>query len=115
MLQAGNIFLHPKFDSIDLSNDIAIVRLSNEATFNNFVRPICLWDSNKRSLSEVSGRFGTVIGWGRTESAELSNILRQVSMPVVESLDCRHTHRSYAGSVISTTNFCAGSRNGLFN
>lgn len=100
---------------MDLSNDIAIIHLSSDATFNDFVQPICLWNAHKTSLSEVIGRYGSVIGWGRTESDKLSHVLRQASMPVVESIDCLSTHRSFFGSILSKTNFCAGLRNGLFN
>lgn len=51
--QVDKIFIHPTFSSIDLSNDIAIIRLSTNATFNNYVQPICLWDSNKMELSKI--------------------------------------------------------------
>lgn len=113
ILQVAKIFLHPKFSSIDLANDIAIVELSTRANFNNYVQPICLWPTNKLKLSEVTGKSGTVVGWGKTETGEASNILRKALLPVVNSLECLATNRHVFGYYLSTRNFCAGLRNGL--
>lgn len=109
-----NIFPHPDYNTTDLNNDIAIIRLSTEATLNDHVQPICLWDSNKLELSDLVGQLGTVIGWGLTETDRQSHILRQAFMPVVPSLTCLTTYRDFFGAHLSQTNFCAGFRNGLF-
>lgn len=113
--QVAEIFQHPRYNEIDLVNDIAIIRLSIDAMFNNYVQPVCLWHSNRTELSEVVGREGTVVGWGLTETGETSNVLRQAFMPVVPSLSCLATNRDFLGTFLSEKNFCAGFRNGLFN
>lgn len=115
MLQADKIIIHPNFNVIDLKNDIAIIRFSKDATFDNYVQPICLWNENKTDLSEVIGKNGTVIGWGRTESDSTSKVLREASIKVVDTLDCLETNPGLYGNFLSNRNFCAGSRNGLFN
>lgn len=76
MLQPKDIVLHPNYSSIDYSNDIAIIQLSNDATFNNFVQPVCLWRGDTIQLSEVIGRNGTVIGFGKTENFGYSRLSR---------------------------------------
>lgn len=113
--QVAKIILHPNHSSIDLKNDIAIIRLSTDATFNNYVQPICLWSSHKLELSEVIGREGTVIGWGVTETGQTSNVLQQASMPVIASVSCLASNRDFFGPFLSDTNFCAGLRNGSFS
>lgn len=104
---------HPNYNTNDYSNDIAIIRLSTEATFNDYVQPICLWESNKVELSRVIGRYGTVIGWGVTENYTLSHILRQAVIPVVSTLTCLESNRVVFGNFLSDKNFCAGFRNGI--
>lgn len=106
------IVAHSMFNTDDLSNDIAIVRLSTEANLNDYVQPICLWNINKVTISEVTNKFGTVIGWGVTETDELSAVLRQAIMPVVPLTTCLNSNRDFFGAFLSDKNFCAGFRNG---
>lgn len=115
MRQVVNIIQHPDYNSIDQNNDIAIIQLATEAMFNNYVQPICLWDSNKSELAEVIGKEGTVIGWGVTETDTVSNVLQQAMMPVVPSLRCLASNRNFFGYFLSDKNFCAGNQNGLLN
>lgn len=115
IFQVAKTSLHPNFSDIDLSNDIAIIRLSNHAIFNNFVRPVCLWQSNKIALSEVIGRDGTVVGFRKTENGTLSNELREAFMPVESFWKCLRSDPSFYGYYLSETNFCAGLRNGSWN
>lgn len=111
--QIAKIFQHPSYKY--LAHDIAVIRLSTDAVFNNYVEPVCLWHSDKLELSNVVGKEGMVVGWGVTETGEASNELQQASMPVVSSLRCLASNRPYFGALLTETNFCAGYRNGLFN
>jgi len=110
--EVAEIVLHPNYTSVNYNNDIAVIRLSTHATFNNYVRPVCLWPSNKLELSEVIGKAGTVIGWGKTEKGELSNVLRQANMPVVSYGNCLKIEAGFFGHFLSGGNFCAGLLNG---
>ncbi|XP_037047942.1 transmembrane protease serine 12-like [Bradysia coprophila] len=83
--EVKKIFVHPDFIYYTLINDIAILRLSKRIKFNNYVQPVCLWKSN---MSEVIGKFGTVIGWGETETDKQSIELRQASLPVLPWTTC---------------------------
>lgn len=78
------------------------------------MEPVCLWDPNKKDLSEVVGKYGTVVGFGITEKNEISHILRQAVIPVVSLLTCLDSDRSFYGNFISDYTFCAGYVNGLF-
>lgn len=71
-----------------------------------------MWNPDKIEISKLHGKYGTVVGWGRTEWSEMSNVLREASMPVVSPLECLLTSRCFVGPILSETNFCAGSRNG---
>lgn len=76
------------------------------------MEPICLWDSNKKDLSEVVGKFGTVVGFGITETNRISYTLRQAVIPVVGLTTCLESDRDFFGSFLSESTFCAGFRNG---
>lgn len=112
--QIAEIILHPDFNSIDFVNDIAIVKLTVDATFNNYVRPICLWKSEKTDLTEVIDKLGTVVGWGSTGTKHPSNVLQKISLPVVDTWTCILSNRDVFTTFLSETNFCAGFRNGMF-
>lgn len=104
--------VHPNYVTSDLTNDIAIITLATEATFNNYVQPICLWDSS--DTSDVAGKFGTVVGWGRTEERKLANVLRQASVPIVPSSTCTNQSTTLSQYLTERT-FCAGYLNGRFS
>lgn len=111
--QASEILVHPEYNSIDYANDIAIIILSADATFTNYVQPICLWKSDRTEISEVLGKFGTVVGWGLTQDGKKSNALQQANFPVVSSISCLRSNPAFFGDILSESNFCAGTRNGL--
>lgn len=56
------MILHPEYSRVNLTNDIAILKLSSEVTFSDFVQPVCLNDVNYSSKSEIVGRMGYVRG-----------------------------------------------------
>lgn len=110
----AEIVLHQNYSDIDKQNDIAVVRVTSEALFSNYVQPICLWNSNRTSLSEVIGKPATVIGWGITETGQSSDILREASLTIVDTFDCLNVSLYTVGRLLSVTTFCAGTLNGMF-
>ncbi|XP_037049637.1 chymotrypsin-C-like [Bradysia coprophila] len=108
----SEILVHPDYNSIDYVNDISIITLSTDATFNDYVQPICLWKSDKTDLSEVVGKMGTVIGWGLTQNGALSTTLQEANYPVVDLLTCIKSNPLFFGSILTEKSFCAGNRNG---
>ncbi|KAJ6650056.1 Limulus clotting factor C, partial [Pseudolycoriella hygida] len=110
--EAYQIFPHHNFNATNLRHDIAIVRLATKVTFSSYVHPICLWNPNKQSLSEVIGKQGTVVGFGITETNKISYTLQHAVMPVVSLTTCLDSNRDFYGSFLSDYSFCAGFRNG---
>ncbi len=103
---------HQNYNTTTLSDDIAIIQLATKATFTDYVQPICLWDPNNVDISQLTGKFGTVVGWGLTETNKLSDILRQAVIPVVSLTSCLNSNPNVFGSLLTDNNFCAGYRNG---
>lgn len=65
---------HPSYspNSRSQNDDIALLRLSIPATYNNFVKPICLPVSASKRNAEISNLEMQVAGWGRTENGKYS-------------------------------------------
>ena len=57
------IVLHPKYNSILLEYDLALLRFNDPVQFQPNIIPICLPPSNP--LDDYVGRMAYVTGWGR--------------------------------------------------
>lgn len=99
------IHRHPNHEGV--RNDIAILELGTMARFNDYVQPACLSIS-----SDLTGKFGTVVGWGLTESDEISRKLKTTRMPVVDAITCLKSDRVLFGRTLDEGLFCAGFTNG---
>ncbi|CAN7981505.1 unnamed protein product, partial [Ixodes pacificus] len=62
---------HPSYDRRTFSNDVAVLELSKEVSFNQFVQPVCL-PFGDISKKDVSGYHGFIAGWGATQFCEFS-------------------------------------------
>lgn len=91
----------------ELNNDIAILELRTSVQFNEHVLPACIVDR-----PVPTGEFGTVVGFGRTESDQLSLVLKKVEMPVIDTGKCIRTDRAGYGGLLDEGMFCAGYLNG---
>jgi len=120
------LILHEKYNTITSNNDVALVLLSKEVNFNEFVRPVCLVKPGTRTdANEVPTfagmRLCTTIGWGITdalsEDRTLSDILQQVNVRILPKKICTSftsDEQKYPkGQVIENhAKFCAGGNSG---
>jgi len=77
---------HPYYSSKYKNNDIGLIRLENEVTYNEFIRPICLPPSNLKDPDV--GTNMTVAGWGITENGTTSNKKLKVHVPTLPLTIC---------------------------
>uniref|UniRef100_A0A8C4V5F0 Uncharacterized protein n=1 Tax=Falco tinnunculus TaxID=100819 RepID=A0A8C4V5F0_FALTI len=96
---------HPHYDSNDYNSDIALLYLSSEVVFNEYVIPICLPSPSLATLLSEEGRIGTVSGWGVTHTrGSTLRFLMKVQLPIVNMETCqRSTDR-----LVTDNMFCAG-------
>ncbi|XP_050726365.1 phenoloxidase-activating factor 1-like [Eriocheir sinensis] len=66
-----------------VSDDIALIRLDRDVTFNAFVVPVCLPPATMDLGSFLGGRQAFVAGWGATERGPDTQVLQQVRVPFV--------------------------------
>ncbi|XP_055679891.1 CLIP domain-containing serine protease B15-like [Lutzomyia longipalpis] len=108
-----SIIPHPQYNTSNLANDIALLRLSREIIYTDHIQPICLWASNATTnLRDIENRMATAVGWGSTENDTLSDVLRYTEIPIVPTLTCLQSDRDFFGFFLSETNFCGGYLNG---
>ncbi|XP_014215631.1 melanization protease 1-like [Copidosoma floridanum] len=82
--------------------DIALIRLSQDVTFTDYIKPICLPSGPK-----VSKKL-TVAGWGRTENRFESEVKLKVTLPPVDRNYCS---QKYPREMVESQ-ICAGGEKG---
>ncbi|XP_074955509.1 coagulation factor X-like [Phalacrocorax aristotelis] len=96
---------HPHYDSSHYNSDIALLYLSSDVIFNEYVSPICLPSPSLATLLSEEGRIGMVSGWGATHNrGSTLRFLMKVRLPIVNMETCqRSTDR-----LVTDNMFCAG-------
>jgi len=92
---------HLQYNSISITNDIAIIKLTTAVKFSTKVQPICLPTST--SLSVIYNKNVSIAGWGYTSGIKgqevLSNAVLQAKLTVItDSIKCQG---------LQTKNYCA--------
>lgn len=79
---------HPQYDPITRKNDIALIRMKQNAPYTDFIRPICL-PTVDVTASPPQNFTLFVAGWGAyNETVKKSNIKLHVSVPYVKLNEC---------------------------
>lgn len=77
------IDIHPEYDSLLVTNDIALLRVSIPFKFTKYVQPTCLPGGEPQPNDQV-----TIIGWGsEVLGGKLSNTLKQGFTKVISNCD----------------------------
>ena len=98
--------IHPSFRYYpNLENDIALVKLNRKVTLGLKIRTVCLPNEDFAK----PGAFGTVAGWGVTETHLPSPILRHSAYKIQNNDLCNRTANSGFSQKIM---FCAGDGKG---
>uniref|UniRef100_A0A672G6J5 Zgc:100868 n=1 Tax=Salarias fasciatus TaxID=181472 RepID=A0A672G6J5_SALFA len=103
----SQIISHPDYDSGSSDNDVALLRLSSETPFTDYIVPVCLAAPGSSVHSGVST---WVTGWGAlTEGGFSPDDLMEVEVPVVGNRQC---NCDYGVGQITDNMLCAGFREG---
>ncbi|KAF5295126.1 hypothetical protein FQA39_LY13277 [Lamprigera yunnana] len=102
------ISAHKLFDKSSYNNDIAILELDSPLYFDSQVQPACIPNN---ALTDYSGKWAVVAGWGRTgEKEDTSTILKKAVVPIWAKKDCYNS--GYGEDRLSENMFCAGHKEG---
>eukprot|EP00058_Branchiostoma_floridae_P001938 XP_002587426.1 hypothetical protein BRAFLDRAFT_61430 [Branchiostoma floridae] len=100
-LSVVRIIMHESYDRIRINNDVALMKLSGNAQYNNYVSPICL-----PTKDVPAGTNCETTGWGDTGSGLLSTYLMQARVPIMEWNKCNSAQ--YMNGAITDKMICAG-------
>lgn len=81
------VLIHPKFNPNNLWNDIALLKLDRPVNFKPNIDSVCL-----PTPDEVfEGHQCVTTGWGKNayKGGHYSNILKEVSLPIISNYDCQ--------------------------
>ncbi|XP_058829033.1 polyserase-2-like [Topomyia yanbarensis] len=110
VMNVSEVHVHPEFESNRI--DIALLRLSSDVQYSDYVIPICLDVFPDEESRTLEGDRIWVTGWGQLESGELPRLLRTAQMPVVSHQQCVEADPVLFGRFLNQGMFCAGDRNG---
>ncbi|GAB0097787.1 CLIP domain-containing serine protease [Sergentomyia squamirostris] len=104
---------HPNYipTSRNQVNDIALLRLSSQAVYSDFVKPICLPRDPYLIQNSFVGQSMDVAGWGKTESVSASNVKLKVRVNGVSKDSCNAIYRRQ-NVQIGDSQICAGGEKG---
>ncbi|MCF6187989.1 MAG: serine protease [Desulfobulbaceae bacterium] len=103
--QVKSIHLHPQYNAANLTNDIALIELSQASDQPTI--PLFSGESIEDAAPTLAGRMLTAIGWGLadgTSSWYWPEKLRQVDLPVVANSYCNNIYPS----PLIASQLCAG-------
>ncbi|XP_022907539.1 chymotrypsinogen A-like [Onthophagus taurus] len=108
---ADEIMIPSDYSPETYFNDIALIKLTRNLQFNNFIRPVCLW-SEDNDQATITGRLGTVVGWGIDQrNTSFSSDLRHAEIPVISGETCKEKDDFYRKHTNEKT-YCAGGQDG---
>ncbi|CAB3225796.1 unnamed protein product [Arctia plantaginis] len=99
---------HPNYNSKDRSNDIALIRMIQNAPFTDFIRPICLPSSD---ITQKTDDFTlTTVGWGTSGLwPMISDTKFHADVPYLTRNQCRDLYSQQASKVtLGTGHICVG-------
>ncbi|CAG00821.1 unnamed protein product [Tetraodon nigroviridis] len=103
VMQVGQVFKHPNYNSYTINNDITLIKLASPAQLNIRVSPVCVAET-----SDVfpGGMKCVTSGWGLTRynAPDTPPRLQQVALPLLTNEECR----KHWGSKITDLMVCAG-------
>jgi len=110
------VFFHQDYNKPNVfQNDIALIRLSRDAIYSEYVQPICLPFNDSASDTYQDDVDRTeVAGWGATEERgrNPADILQFLNVTVFEGQMCREVYSSRGGVINLSTQLCAGGEKG---
>ncbi|XP_034072398.1 enteropeptidase-like [Gymnodraco acuticeps] len=98
------IIVHPMYNSFNLDNDMALLKLSSPVNFTDYIQPVCLASENSTFYTGVNS---WVVGFSFTSSGAKADTLQEVRVPIVGNNECTCAHHDLTDNMI-----CAGLRAG---
>lgn len=100
----SKVFLHPYYDSISRTNDIALIKIDGRIEFNDYIRPACLPQINAKIEKAL-----IIAGWGYTVYRETpKNYLQKIRQNFVPNEACEKFYNTRLFTLDNKSHLCAG-------
>ncbi|XP_045519689.1 chymotrypsin-like elastase family member 2A [Pieris brassicae] len=107
------IIVHEDFQLQYLHNDISLLKLKTEVTYNDYIQPACLWYKAVSEYLPTNQINGTVVGWGFDITDNLSPKLNRATSIMVSEGTCIKKNPLLYATVLTDRKFCAGNADGI--
>ncbi|XP_040211790.1 serine protease 27-like [Rana temporaria] len=110
------INIHPIYQGVGTSGDIAILKLQYSIQYTDYIMPICIPDAK---VQFPSGMNCFVTGWGSIRQGvnlQSPRTLQQVEIPFIDQAACDtmyHINNPTNNTIIQWDMICAGFKDGL--
>lgn len=85
--------------------NFAILTLERNVIFNDFIKPVCLWNSDVNQKM-YPGQQMMVVGYGRDLSGQISKIRKHVPVQITNSTDCATEYKDGLSDMYESSFFC---------
>ncbi|KAF2882272.1 hypothetical protein ILUMI_23892 [Ignelater luminosus] len=111
-ISVESIIVHEYYHARTKNNDIGLLKLADNITYSDYIRPICLASRNSASLSP--GLKLVVSGWGMVENGTNSNLKLKTDVPLVHNKKCKEVaeRNNFGQAWIGLNQMCAGGEEG---
>jgi len=104
-IQVKKAFVHPQYNDRTTENDIALIQLAQELTFDDYTQPACLPKKATEDADYKEGEWLIISGWGSTrQTLRGPQKLQVATVPMISDAKCKN---AYPGD-ITYSMFCAG-------
>lgn len=112
-IRAQRIVIHENFTISNYKDDIAMIGLTEKATYTDYVKPICLFFIHNPNLSTMNQRNGISVGWSN-HRGQRNTLLNQVLMPYIPNKFCVKSDPALYEDLLTDRRktLCAGFRRG---
>ncbi|XP_018495222.1 proclotting enzyme-like [Galendromus occidentalis] len=109
------LITHENFEYGLNTNDIALMFMNQDVTFNRYISPICLPYSKNIIPDNITEKYAYVTGWGRTRYlGKTAEVLQQASFPIWDSKRCSDAYKAVHIDHVDRERFiCAGDESGV--
>lgn len=107
----SSVKVHPRYRSLSLANDLALVQLPVPVEFNDFIQPVQLPSTQlSKSTFEIGVFFAS--GWGRESdsSKSISNKLRYAELSLMNHTKCM---MKFLPFLVKNSNLCVDTSEGF--
>ncbi|RZC36191.1 Trypsin domain containing protein [Asbolus verrucosus] len=118
VLVSKEVKIHENYDSVDITNDIGLIKLPEAVTLTDAIQLVTL-PSSADADNTYEGVSARVSGWGLTDGFgdQLSDVLNYVDVNVINNPECEKSFGELVPSILCTsgaenTGSCSGDSGG---